>query len=231
MKKDSLIIILFILIVLIYLYHNKFEKFDTTEEESNGSSSTGQEYTPVVVQEQITVDTTLSQNLPVATNQQVTIEYKYITVIYDGKRMYLDYSVPVGMIVNPVKKLHFVEESKLSETSKFGFVSGSRYIRTHDNKFIKVNSLDPSKIIVSDSELMETDSNPNIVAYWSPLLYDALRKVIYFETAPSNVNTFSKCYLNVLFDNNDSTFKWNYCDPINLPVLTSQATSLMLLNA
>ena len=82
----------------------------TTDTEKTFVGAT-HEYVPAVVQEQKVVDTTLSQNLPIATNQPVTIEYKYITVIYDGKRMYLDYSVPKGMIVNPVKKIKGVDMS------------------------------------------------------------------------------------------------------------------------
>jgi hypothetical protein len=117
-------------------------------------------------------------------------------------------------IIPVINKVEFTYTKDSSEPST-NFILEGNYIKTFDNKYIKINSIDKTKFKVSDTfELENIEGNE----YWTPLLL-FINKV-YYETCPRNANCYYRCFLNTKFnDNGEPEINWNCpADPKLLPI-------------
>ncbi len=139
-------------------------------------------------------------------NESNTKKFRY--TLLDGN-LYLKFQViPV---INTVE-FGFTKDSSEPSTN---FILEGNYIKTVNNKYIKINTLDKTKIKSSDTfDLENVEGNE----YWSPLLLFINK--IYYETCPRDANCYYRCFLYTQFDDKGNpTIDWNCpVDPKLLPV-------------
>jgi hypothetical protein len=202
MQRDSLILILLLSILIIYTYHSKFEKFDTENSQNQN-----------VPQKTISLDS-------------LHKEEKIITKLNVKFKTDDDYYLKFFKF--PMTEILTLTVSNVDDDMNTIFILEGNYIKDLNEYYIKVNTGDPKKLKLSNNLLLENDQTNT--EFWTPLLYNSISRSLYYEKNLLTSNLYNKCYLKVSNADVLPNMSWAFCDPKNLPILSSESTRFDVIN-
>jgi len=127
-----------------------------------------------------------------------------------------------------MNKILTLTVSNVDDNINTKFILEGNYIKDSNDNYIKVNTGDPIKLKLSNNLLLENDQTNT--EFWTPLLYNSISRSLYYEKNLLTSNLYNKCYLKVSNADVLPNMSWAFCDPKNLPILSSESTRFDVIN-
>ena len=144
----------------------------------------------------------------------VTKRFKFLTIKGD---------IYLKLLILPLGSTELIYTKNKSE-SNTEFKLDGNYIKSMDDKYIKINTVNKKQYKLSDNYNQEPVSEKE---YWSPLILFVNK--IYYETCPRGSECYYRCFLNTTFDNyEEPVIEW-VCptNPTEIPILKVSSFDLV----